>query len=76
MAHHLASDEKQYAVIRALSRIYDCEGLRKQFFVLDITGSSVAKLQSLMSMPQPKKPNDRKCNCSRERLSRRSGLSR
>jgi hypothetical protein len=76
MAHHLAGDEKRYAVIRALSRIYDCEGLRKQLFVLGITGSSVVELQSLMSMSQPQKPNDRKCNRSKERLSCGSGLSR
>ncbi len=76
MAHNLASDEKQHAVIRALSRIYDCEGHQKQFSVLDITGSSVAELQSLMSMPPPKKANDRKCNCSKGGLSRKSGPSR
>lgn len=76
MAHNLASDEKQHAVIRALSRTYDCEEHQKQFFVLDITGSSVAELQSLMSIPPPKKPKDRKCNGSKEGLSLRSELSR
>jgi hypothetical protein len=76
MAHNLASDEKQHAVIRAMSRTYDCEDHQKQFYVLDITGSSVAELQSLMSIPPPKKPNDRQCNSSKQRWPCRTGFYR
>ena len=76
MAHRLATDEMKHKVVRELSRRNDCEGLWKKPFVLDITGSPVAELRGLISMPQSEKLYDRKCYCTKERLPRRPGLSR